>query len=276
LKKHRERRRALARTANIEIIPLRGVEEKLSALPAGTTITVTCSPKWGLERTLEHTASAVEAGFSVVPHLAARQITGERELREIVDRLAGLGIRDIHVIGGDAPEPAGGFASAGELLDALSALAHPFEEIGVACYPEKHPLIPAEDLLEALRHKQKHATYMVSQLCFDADVLLGWLRGIRGLGVTLPLRAGLAAPLNTRKLLELSVRIGVGSSMRYLSHQHGLLGTLFGSGSYRPEKLLERIARALDAEDLGIEKIHLYSFNQIAATVEWQRRITTS
>src|SRR5271169_5356196 len=65
---------ALIRAANIELIPLRGAQEKLDAVPAGTKITITCSPKFGLERTLEYAELAVKAGHEVVPHLAARQV----------------------------------------------------------------------------------------------------------------------------------------------------------------------------------------------------------
>ena len=65
---------SLVREADIEVIPLRGVDEKLTVVPAGTTLTITCSAKFGLERTLAYTALAVKAGYRVVPHLAARQV----------------------------------------------------------------------------------------------------------------------------------------------------------------------------------------------------------
>jgi methylenetetrahydrofolate reductase (NADPH) len=268
------RRRALAGTADIEIVPLRAAAETLADVPPSTTVTVTCSPKWGLGRTLEVTELAAQAGYQVVPHVAARQVADERELRSIVDRLATAGVRDVYIVGGDAAVPAGGFASAAELLDVLSTVDHPFANLGVACYPEGHPKIPDAELLDALHLKQKHATYMVSQLCFDSELLLGWLRRTRQEGISLPLRVGVAAPLDTRKLVELSLRIGVGSSLRYLTKQHGFLGSLLRGGSYRPERLLDDFARAPDLDELGIEKVHLYSFNQIAATVEWQQQVS--
>jgi hypothetical protein len=42
--------RALVRDADIEVIPLRGVDEKLRAAPGGTTITVAASGRPGRER----------------------------------------------------------------------------------------------------------------------------------------------------------------------------------------------------------------------------------
>ena len=75
---------ALIRAANIELIPLRGAQEKLNVVPAGTKITITCSPKFGLGRTLEYAELAVKAGYEVVPHLAARQVADKGELRDVV------------------------------------------------------------------------------------------------------------------------------------------------------------------------------------------------
>jgi methylenetetrahydrofolate reductase (NADPH) len=267
---------ALVRAADIEIIPVRGASEKLVAIPADTTVTVTCSAKFGLGRTLDFTALAAKSGYRVVPHLAARQVTDRAELRDFVGRLDDLGVRDLYVIGGDAAEPAGVYGSAAELLDDLAGIDNGLESIGVACYPEGHPTISDANLLDALLRKQAHATYMVSQMCFDLDALVTWLREIRSQGIHIPLHIGLAAPLKSRKLVELSLKIGVGSSIKYLTKQHGVLGNLVWGGSYRPEKSLRTIADALSSDELGIESLHLFSFNQIDATVDWQRRIAGS
>ncbi|MFF4749598.1 methylenetetrahydrofolate reductase [Streptomyces sp. NPDC002514] len=264
---------ALAASANVEIIPLRGVDQKLPGIPVDTTVTVTCSPKFGLDRTLDCTESAVRAGHRVVPHLAARQVTDEAELRRVVGRLDTLGVKDLYVIGGDAATPAGPYTSAAELIEALASIDHGLERIGVACYPEGHPKIADDVLFDALRRKQPHAHYMVSQLCFEVDTLVGWLRRTRAAGIELPLRLGLAAPMNLRRLMELSVRIGVGSSVRYLTKQHGFVGNLVRGSSYRPEELLYRIGAQPAFDELGIEGLHLFSFNQIPATVDWQQRI---
>jgi hypothetical protein len=133
---------ALVRDADLELIPFKSAGEKLAAVPEGTTITVTCSVKLGLQRTLDFTALAVGAGYRVVPRLAARQVTDVAALQAFVGRLDALGVTDLYVIGGDAPEPAGPFNSAVELLEALSQIEHGIRTIGVACYPEGHPLIP--------------------------------------------------------------------------------------------------------------------------------------
>jgi methylenetetrahydrofolate reductase (NADPH) len=268
-----DRVEALVRDADIEVIPLRGVNEKLTVVPAGTTLTITCSAKFGLERTLEYTALAVKAGYQVVPHLAARQVADAAALRDFIGRLDDLGVTDLYVIGGDATEPAGAYSSSAELLEDLAGIDHGIKTIGVACYPEGHPAIPDAVLLEALQRKQPFANYMVSQLCFDHGAITRWLRKVRGAGITLPLHVGLAAPLQIRKLAELSLKIGVGSSLRYLTKQHGFVGNVLRGSSYQPEQLLAQMGSDLSSGELAIERVHLFSFNQIAPTVEWQARI---
>ena len=263
----------LVRQANIEIIPLKGAEKKLSFVPAGTTVTVTCSPKFGLGRTLEHVALARKAGHRVVPHLAARVVKDTRELRDFVHRINDLGVDDLYVIGGDGDEPAGRFGEAVEILQELGEFDHDLARIGVACYPEGHPEISDESLLDALRRKQRYADYMVSQLCFDAVALARWLRFVRASGILLPLRIGIAAPVQIRKLIELSLKIGVGSSVSFLMKQHGFVGNLLLGRSYEPVDLLYALMREVSFGEFTVEGLHLFSFNQVETTVEWQSRM---
>lgn len=268
---HAEVIRHLVASAALEIIPMGNGEEKFQQVPADTTITITCSPKFGIDATLELAAAAAARGHRVVPHLAARQIADESELGRIVEFLASTGIADLFVIGGDTAEPVGEFASSAELLAALTRTGHPFRSVGVACYPEGHPQIPDGVLVADLLRKQElAATYMVSQLCFHADSLVDWTQRIRAAGVRLPLRLGLAAPLKIRKLVELSLRIGVGSSIKFLTHQRGFVSNLLVGNTYRPEQLLYEIGDNLASDSLAIQGLHLFSFNQVAATVAWQ------
>jgi methylenetetrahydrofolate reductase (NADPH) len=264
----------LIASANIEVIPLRGAEEKAAVIPATTTVTITCSPKFGLERTLEHVIHARESGHRVVPHLAARMVEDEAHLQRFLQSVCSAGIDDLYVIGGDGDEPVGKYSEAFDILEAIQGLDHGLQRIGVGCYPEGHPSIPEPVLLDALHRKQQYADYMVSQLCFDAATFTHWLRTMREAGITLPVRIGIASPLQTRKLIELSLKIGVGSSVKFLSKQHGFVGNLVLGRSYAPESLIAELVEEDDFGDLGIEGLHMFSFNQIDATVDWQRNLS--
>src|SRR5674476_300636 len=106
-----------------EVIPVNGIEEKVAALPLGATVTVTASPRHGIERTIDVSARLAGRGYRVVPHLAARMIADRGQLERIVADLEAAGIHEAFVVGGDASPPAGGYADAGDLLDELGVLA---------------------------------------------------------------------------------------------------------------------------------------------------------
>jgi methylenetetrahydrofolate reductase (NADPH) len=266
----------LAASANIEIIPLRGAEQKTASVPTATTVTITCSPKFGLDRTLEHVIAARESGHRVVPHLAARMVPNDKELQRFLGILDSVGVDDLYVIGGDGEEPVGRFSEAFDVLEAIQGLDHNLRRIGVGCYPEGHPNIPDDALLDALGRKQQYADYMVSQLCFDAEAFTSWLKKVRDMGIALPIRMGVAAPLQTRKLIELSLKIGVGSSVKFLTKQHGFVGNLLLGRSYAPESLIKDVVADPDFATLGVEGLHMFSFNQIEATVDWQRKTASA
>ena len=255
-----------------EVIPVTGIEDKVAALPRGATVTVTASPAHGMERTVVVSADLAARGYAVAPHLAARMIDGRGQLEEIVARLAAAGIHEAFVVGGDASPPAGRYAAAADMLDELATLEHPFTRIGIGGYPEGHPLIADERLLEALRGKQPHADYIVTQLCFDAEALARWIRGLRDGGIDLPVVVGLPGAVERRKLAEISLKTGVGASLRYLRKHGRQVTALARSRRYDPTPLARAVAAHFDDPGLGIAGAHLFTFNQIEATQDWLRR----
>ena len=258
--------------ARFEVIPTSGVAEKVrGALPSGTTVTVTCSTQYGIERTLEVAEILSAAGFVVVPHLAARMVSGHDHLERILERLETANIHEAFVIGGDATVPVGDFREAADLLEALAALPHPLDTIGVGGYPEGHPLVRDAALLEALRRKQTHAHYIVTQLCFDADALARWIHSMRESGITLPVVVGLPGSVTRRKLAEISLQVGVGTSLRYLGRHRREVVALARSRTYDPTALAGAIAAHLDEPGLRLRGAHLFTFNQVEATESWLR-----
>jgi methylenetetrahydrofolate reductase (NADPH) len=256
-----------------EVIPVRGIEDKVAVLPAGSRVTVTASPGHGLARTVAVAETLAASGYEVIPHLAARMVGGRSELAGWAERLAAAGVHEAFVVGGDATPPAGPYQDAGDLLDELAGLTHPFTRIGIGGYPEGHPLIADDKLLEALRRKQPHADQIVTQLCFDAGALLDWVRAIRAEGIDLPVVVGLPGVVERRKLAEISLKTGVSASLRYLRKHGRQLVALSRSRRYDPTPLLRSIAEGLDqgadGADLGIRGTHLFTFNQVEPTHTW-------
>ncbi len=255
-----------------EVIPAQGIEHKVAVLPYGSTVTVTASPSLGLERTLDVSVALAARGFRVVPHFAARMVTGRGHLERLLQRLDETDIREVFVIGGDADPPAGDYRDAGDLLEELAGIAHPFSHIGIGGYPEGHPLISDEELLEALRRKQPFATHLVTQLCFDAEAVARWVRLIRGEGIELPVVVGLPGVVERRKLAEISLKAGVGASLSYLRKHGRQIVTLARSRRYDPTSLAVEVARYAADPGLGIRGAHLFTFNNVELTRDWVAR----
>jgi methylenetetrahydrofolate reductase (NADPH) len=246
------------------------VTEKVrSVLPPGVTLTVTCSPHHGIDRTLDVAERLSAAGFIVVPHLAARMVNGRDHLERILERLEDAGVREAFVVGGDAGTPVGTFRDAGDLLEALGSLPHSLDRVGVGGYPDGHPLIGEVALFDALRRKQPHAHYIVTQLCFDPSALVRWIRAIRQEGIDLPVVVGLPGRVDRRRLAEISLQVGVGASLRYLARHRRQLAALARSRVYDPTALAGAIAAHLDESDLRLQGAHLFTFNQLETTKGW-------
>jgi methylenetetrahydrofolate reductase (NADPH) len=263
--------RALRRP-RYEVIPLPGiVEEVAEHLPDDVQVTVTASPRRGPEATLEVCEQLAALGYQMVPHLAARMVAGREHLRELLDRLSAAGIDDVFVIAGDAPEPAGEFPDAHSLLTAMTELGDGIgtKERGIAGYPESHPFIPDDVTVQSMWDKRQHATYVVSQICFDARTVRAWVERVRRRGVTLPILLGVAGPVDPARLARMARKVGVGESARFLSGHRNWLTQLVRPRGYRPDKLLEALAPPL-ADPSGAAGLHLYTFNEVAKTERWR------
>jgi methylenetetrahydrofolate reductase (NADPH) len=262
--------RSLVEGARFELIPLRDALERAEALPTTVHATVTASPSHGIESTLELCEALIGRGHTATPHLAAHMIRDRVHLADVLARCRASGMREVFVIGGDARDR-GELHDATALLRAMHELDHPFERIGVAAYPEGHPSISPERLVDVLREKQTVASYMTTQMSFDAEAIATWVSRVRAAGVTLPIHLGLPGPADLRRLLRIAARIGVGGSARYLRKNRQLLGFVLRR-SYTPDRLLRALARTIADPDAGIVGLHLFTFNQVEAAAEWRRR----
>lgn len=251
--------------AIFELIPMKNTLERATALPAGATVSVTASPDKGMSATVDLAVELTRRGFHVIPHLSARATKTKLELAGIVTELGRANITDVFVVGGDATDP-GEFFDAAELLTALDSIGHPFQRIGVTGYPEGHPAITDEKLLTALVEKSPHASYVATQMCFDAASIAAWVKTIRGAGVDLPIWLGVPGAVDATRLLAIGARIGVGRSLRYLRKNKSITKVLHG-GTSATDDLLETLDPL--AAELGLDGLHVFTFNAVADTVEW-------
>ncbi|MGB9933675.1 methylenetetrahydrofolate reductase [Haloarcula amylolytica] len=268
--------RTLLTSARFELMPFESFDEEITHLPDDATIAITTSPQLGIEKTVEKTEEAAEMGFDVVPHIAARYVEDREQLEAIAERLEQAGITDIFVPGGDREEPAGEYESAHDLLEALAETEYSFEEIGITGYPEGHDFIDDETLAESMAQKAPHATYIVTQLCYDPDTVLEWVEGIRARGIELPVEVGIPGVMNYQRLMQISQKVGVGDSIKFLRKTTGILGfvkQLVGSrGTYEPDELIDGLAPYVGDDEYNIRGVHIYTFNQTPDTEKWRHK----
>ena len=254
----------------MEIIPVPGIEDKLDSLPSDMYLAVTCSPTQGVDETWELSEKLIERGFKVTPHIASKCVSGEKHLEAIIKKLDELGIESIFVPGGDRPEPMGDFNNALDLLKALKKLGHNLNKIGMAAHPEGHPDVSDEILMEALEEKKDLADFIVTQMCFDAEILNDWMNQIHKKGIELPVWVGLPGVIERGRLLKTSLRIGVGDSLRFLRKKSQVATELMKSSIYNPDDLVRDITEQIDINDSKLAGYHIYCFNQIETTEKWR------
>ncbi len=262
------------RAPRYEIFPSEDAESLVEAhVPKEVTITVTASPRRGLDSTLELAGRLARQGYTVVPHLSARLIRDRSHLREVLSAVGEMGSRDVFVVAGDAREPAGEYADSIALLEAMKAETHGLHDIGVTGYPESHSFIDDDTTIQAMWDKRRLATYIVSNLCFDPRTVKRWVARVRRRKVELPIRIGLAGVADPAKLLRVSTRIGIADSTRFLRGHSNWFLRMLQPGGYSPERFVKALLPDLAAPDRKVVGLHVFTFNEIEPTERWRQEM---
>ena len=267
---------ALARVLEdptFELIPLKNVREQAAALPRGATVSVTASPGKGIEATVELAIELEAIGLRAIPHLSARMIRDRAHLAALLDRLEEARIDRAFVVGGDADEP-GEFLDGLSLLRAMAELGRLPKDVGCPCYPQGHPDIPDDALAQALREKAEFVSYMTTQLCFDPKAISTFIADRRAEGNTLAVKLGIPGVAEIPKLLSISARIGVKDASKFVLRNYRFVGQLLRSGGvYKPSGLMRQLAPVIADPEAKVIGLHVYTFNNVAATEAWRREM---
>ena len=263
--------RRLLSHARYEVLPTASIEGiVVEHLPPGFTVTVTASPAKGLDSTVETAERLAAHGYTVVPHLSARLVRDREHLEELTSRLLAAGVREVFVPAGDADPPAGEFHSAVDVLRAMGDARTSFDEVGITGYPESHHLIPDDETISAMFAKAPMATCIISQICFDADVIAAWIAEVRRRGTALPIWIGLPGTVDYAKLVRISMKIGLGESARFLRHHSNWMSRLV-TRQFKPDPLLRGLAPTLADPAANIAGFHMYTFYEVERTERWRR-----
>ncbi|MEI8238887.1 MAG: 5,10-methylenetetrahydrofolate reductase [Actinomycetota bacterium] len=268
---------SLIADARYEVIPMKNLEAQIPHIPAGASVSVTCSPTKGQQATLDLTLRLSDLGHMAVPHFSARLAENKAAVHALGAFCRDHGIKEVFLVAGDPPEPAGPYEGVAAFLRDFLDTDHRLERIGITAYPDGHAFIPAGVVHDALHDKQALLAeagvpgFASTQMCFDVARWRSWAAAERDAGFTLPLHVGVPGVIDRTKLLTMGVRLGIGESMRYVQKNGSFLGRFFKPGGYDPNKLIAPLSK--QADDLHIEGLHLFTFNNIDATAQWQHKM---
>jgi methylenetetrahydrofolate reductase (NADPH) len=241
-------------------------------LPAGTRIYLSCLPNRLPEKLIDSAILVRRAGFDPVPHLTARAYPDLQSFGRVLDGLTKeAGVRSALVIAGDRDDQAGPFAGALDLIESGALEASGIQEIDIAGYPDGHPKIGDDLLARSMTQKldaaAKHGlrVNITTQFCLDSNQIIAWLRRVRGEGVNVPLRVGVAGPTTMRSLMKFALRCGVRASLKGVFNPKAL--QLFGEAA--PDGIIRALAESPDRPEFGAVTIHFFSFGGIVQTAEW-------
>jgi methylenetetrahydrofolate reductase (NADPH) len=255
-----------------EILPTEDAESLvLASVPKEVTVTITSSPRRGIDATLALAEKLASQGYTVVPHVAARLVRDRSHLGEVLARLVAVG-GNVFVVAGDSREAAGAYPDSVSLLAAIQEVGVSLHEIGVTGYPESHSFIDDDLTIQAMWDKRRLATYIVSNLCFDVRLVKKFVERVRRRHVQLPIHIGMAGVADPAKLLRISTRIGLGDSARFLRGHSNWLLRMVQPGGYFPKRFAAALLPELAQPDKKVAGLHIFTFNDIEPTERWRRR----
>ena len=260
-----------------EIVPMTSIDQAMADLPTAAHVSVTCSPVKGIAATQDYTDQLLALGHRPVPHFAARLVEGPEAAAELARWVRERELPEVFVIAGDAPEPAGVYDGALPFIRDFLAASPGVIRLGVTGYPDGHALIDDDEITRQLHDKQAALAeagiggWISTQMCFDEAAIRTWIERERAAGVHMPIRLGVPGVVDRTRLMTMGTRLGIGASMRYLAKNRSTVMHLMSPGGFDPTEMV--VAFAADAEQLGIEALHSFTFNAVAETRAWQEAI---
>ena len=232
---------------SIEISP----STDLDTLPALKDVYITLLPGGDFKDTADQAEKLVKKGFNPIPHIPARSIESEAQLKEYVSRCKDGGTKQVLVIGGSR-EPIGQFDSSFQLLETGY-----FEDmkIGIAGHPEGSPDISDSNLEKAMNDKKPYADYIVTQWLLDPQPIIDFISK-----QSVPVHVGITGPLKITSLIKFANIVGAKNSLNFLKSNFSKALDLMKPKD--PNDLIGKVKSHTD-------NFHIYTFGGLKETNKW-------
>ncbi|XP_050454090.1 methylenetetrahydrofolate reductase isoform X1 [Cataglyphis hispanica] len=138
-------------------------------------------------------------------HLAAKGLKRDEVVRILRKALA-FGIINIFALQGDADSLDGDFKYAADLVAFIRQQFGNTFCICVAGYPQMHPKSFSKELdLHYLKAKvEAGADFIITQICFESQVFIDFVRDCRKIGIQIPILPGILAPTDYKCLEKMA------------------------------------------------------------------------
>ena len=231
-------------------------------------MSVTYGAGGGTSRYTLELASSIEKKYGVptVAHLTCVSSTVEI-VRERLSNMTKMGIENVMALRGDIPSDWGreertrlNYRYATDLIREIRAGGYGLC-IGAACYPEVHPESGsmADDLCHLKDKVEAGVDFLTTQMIFDNNLFYDFLERVRGVGINIPIVAGIM-PITDARQIKRAVEL----SGCYLPRRYTALLERFGDDPHAmcQAGIAYATDQIIDLFAMGVKNVHVYSMNK--------------
>jgi methylenetetrahydrofolate reductase (NADPH) len=245
--------------------------------PSGMAVNIAFIGSESFDERVAAVAGLHGAGFRPRPIISSRRLISPEVLRSYLIQSIEVGQVDgIFLVGGDPATPAGPFTDSLQVIEGGYLEGLGLQSVGVAGYPEGHPMIADEVLWRYLKRKtdalgsQGFEVEITTQLSFDAQAVVSWIRQVRDAGIDAPIRIGIPAPATMAGILNFARQCRVGTSTQLLKHYGWQLTSLMNPQG--PDRFLDTLMEQMDPPELQTLRLHLFPIGNPMHVLQWLER----
>ena len=206
-----------------------------------------------------------ETGLETMAHVTCVAQTCQ-DVHAVLARLDELGIDNVLALRGDPPRGQGAFVpQEGGFRFASDVVAHIRENfdfgVGAACFPEVHPESEdaASDMVRLKEKVDAGVDYLITQLFFDNRDFFDFMDRARGIGIQVPVLAGILPVLATAQIRRFASLCGASIPPDFDRELEKYVDDDDGARELGIEYAARQVEELWQA---GVDGVHFYTINR--------------